>query len=121
MSPSDMVLKIENNTAGYNNLIRKADIQEYGIEFKLGKNVDVNKQISNIPSDPTNDIGDKGDFTPQSRDKPSSSTPPATTIPATTTPAPSGAGTTVQEFEDNKSALSFMERFIGVVTLTMQS
>ena len=54
-----MVLKIGNNTAGYNNLIRKADVKEYRIEFTLGKNDAVNKQIPNIPSDPTNNTAEK--------------------------------------------------------------
>ena len=62
---ADMVLKIGNNTAGCKNLIRKADAQEYGIDFKLGKNDSINKQIPNIPSDPTNDTGETGVFTPQ--------------------------------------------------------
>ena len=82
-------------------------MQEYGIEFKLGKNDAVNKQLSNIPSDSTNETGEKGDFIPQSQDKSSSSTPPATTTPATTTPV-SSTGTTAQEHEDNKSALISM-------------
>ena len=44
MSPSDMVLKINPNTAGYNNLIRKADRQD-GITFTLGKNPSINSQV----------------------------------------------------------------------------
>ena len=132
MSPSDMVLKIGNNTVGYNNLIRKADIQEYRIDFKLGKNESINTQIPNIPSNPINNTGEKGVFIPQSQDAPASSTPPASytqpalyippassTPPAATMPASSTlpAASTVQEHEYNKLALIFMGLVIGATAL----
>ena len=44
MSLSDMVLKINPNTARYNNLIRWADRQD-GITFTLGKNPSINSQV----------------------------------------------------------------------------
>jgi len=101
MSPSDMVLKIENNTAGYNNLIRKADVQEFRIQLKLGKNDDLNKQVPNIPPNPTNYTGEKGVFIPQSQDKPVTTPPTSSILPAATAPI---SGKTAPEHEDNKSA-----------------
>ena len=43
MSPSDMVLKINPNTARFN-LIRRADRQD-GITFTLGRNPSINSQV----------------------------------------------------------------------------
>ena len=84
MSPSYMVLKINPNTAGYNNFIRRA-VRQDGITFTLGKNPSINSQvIQQIPVE-------KGVYVPP--EEPAAPTPvkpipPATQVTSAITTSP---------------------------------